>query len=63
MMVIGAGGIIFHTAFDCENDVAGYGTIQNSWGDSATIFFGVTLSSRSNVGKMVRSINGTAAIV
>jgi hypothetical protein len=23
IIVVGEGGIIFHTAFDCENDVAG----------------------------------------
>jgi hypothetical protein len=63
IIVVGEGGIMFHTAFDCENDVAGYGTIRNSCGDSATMFLGVILSSRSNVGRMVRSIAGVAAMV
>jgi hypothetical protein len=60
--VVGAGGIMFHTALDYENDVAGYGTIRNSCGDFATMFFGVILSSRSRVGRMVRRATGVAAI-
>jgi hypothetical protein len=62
-MVAGAGGIMFQTAFAWEKDVAGYGTIRNSCGLSATMFFGVILSSKSKVGKIVRSITGADAIL